>query len=232
MSFGAGFSVTQNEEFQTKDFIPATPEKRSYLAPVNENQMGGANWLEQADVSGVYIPEMPNYNTSGQNVDTISHYGYDASMSQKNRVDHNAGYCRQSFQNDSTSSSKDPFLEQILWECPDSYSSANSSICRVIDMAAQRPLLQKWQPGDINISRDYNAGGFSFTNQNNYLGLNPMSSMVQGPLIPKVLSQVEDSCRDSKSSNLLLSNHNHCLDQLDRGHSNSQILNCKSLHFC
>ncbi|KAF3434146.1 hypothetical protein FNV43_RR25249 [Rhamnella rubrinervis] len=222
MSLGVGFSVTQNEEFQANDFIPATPEKRSYLTPLNENQMGGANWQERADV---YIPEMPNYNTIGQNVDIISHYECDASMNQENRADHIASYRTQFFQNASTSSNKDPFVEQMLWEDPDSYSSVNSTLGRIIDLAAQRPLLQKWQSEDINISRDYNPGGFSLTKQNYYLGLNPTSSMVKGPLIPKVLSQVENSSRDSKASNLLLSNQNHCLGSYrpDGGNSNSKI---------
>lgn len=223
MSFG---------EDSEDSWIPATPKQQIFTnfchASANGNQM------RRASSPGVYRPEMPNYYTTSQNVippldgNAVFH-GYDASMSQFNGVCQIAGSRTPSFQNDITSFNSDPFFKQLLPE--DAYSDSFVKDYGIIGTAAQRPLLPMLLYQDINNSRAYNSSGFSLTNHNSFSGLNPTNSMVQRPFVPEALSQVQNSWPDSKSGDLLCSNQIHCLgsNPLDRGHSNSQIPNSKSL---
>lgn len=242
MNLRREFSIAETEEFQSKDsWIPLTPEKpilaKPHQAPVNlqGSQMGKAKWPEQSAISGGYRPEMPSYNTIYQNLNAISNvdgnagcYGYGANTSQKSQVNHIAGSYTQSSHNGSTRWNNDPFMEQILQENADFLSYANSNLCRGIGMAAQRPLLPKLHSQDINLWEDYNSGDFSL-GQNKYPASTLVNSVVEQSLVPKMLSQVENSLTGPNSSNLLLSNQTYSSgsNPVDRGHSISQITHCK-----
>ncbi|XP_048326250.2 transcriptional activator DEMETER isoform X1 [Ziziphus jujuba] len=234
MNFGREFSMAENKEFRLKDsWIPVTPEKPILAKSHQGNQTGKAEWPEHAAISSGYIPEMPNYNTIYQNLNTISnvdgnagYYGYGASTSQKNQVNHNVGSYTQSSQNGSTSWNNDPFMEQILLENADFVSYANSNLFRGIGMAAQGPPLPKLHSQDINIREYYHSSGFSLGDQNNHPASTTLvNSVIEQPVIPKMHSQVENSWRGPNLSNLLLSNQNYSLgsNPVDRGCNVSQI---------
>ncbi|XP_062091863.1 transcriptional activator DEMETER isoform X2 [Humulus lupulus] len=216
LNFGEGFPYLGAEEFQFESsWVPATPEKPPILGSIaiSDIQQGRhqdpVNSLELASITGRHASNFDClaqiFNANSQVSQNMGYFRHSDGHPTENNLRTNGrdGSHQQSLPEDFVGLNNNLSFMQLLQHGGAEVPSSNTSLLRLVEMAAERPVLPQPPHQMINIQQDYGSGGFN-------IGAGFISSIAEGTEIGNSHWQVGKSWTDSNTANLLIREQSEC----------------------